>query len=141
MLFFKLPARRSRKRYRSFKKKVANDFSGRSDTERHQEYQAALIIDQATGGNLAASLLEEIKESELTHEQAQLLNAFYSGRREAIDRNRAPYATLCRLACIINYESDLAVEIMQALDDHLMQLIAEKDKRDHEKAMAKAGGR
>jgi hypothetical protein len=50
-----------------------------------------------------------------------------------------PSATFAKLASIINYEDDLAVSIMQQLDDHLLKLMTDKEKRDHEKAMAKAG--
>jgi len=70
--------------------------------------------------------------------QVGLLNGFYSARREAIDRNRVPYSTLERIAKTIEYESDLAIEIFQQLDDYLLSLIFEKEKKDHEKAMQKA---
>lgn len=90
---------------------------------------------------MAAGLLQEIKQAELTHTQIELINGFYAGRREAIERNRIPHATLCRLASIISYEPDLAVSIMQQLDDYLLSLIYEKERKDHEKAMAKAGRR
>jgi hypothetical protein len=91
--------------------------------------------------NLPAKLLEEMQQAELTYTQIELLNGFYAGRREAVERNRIPYKTLVRLAAKIGYESDLAVEIMQALDDHLLSLICERERKEHEKAMAKAGRR
>jgi hypothetical protein len=88
---------------------------------------------------MAPKLLAELEELELTPAQIQLINGFYSGRREAIDRNRIPHKTLEAISAKIQYESDLAVGIMQQLDDHLLDLMAKKDKKDHDNAIAKAG--
>jgi hypothetical protein len=91
--------------------------------------------------NLPAKLLEEMQQAELTYTQIELLNGFYAGRREAVGRNRIPHSTLERIASGVGYESDLAVSIFQQLDDYLISLIYEKERKDHEKAMAKSGRR
>ena len=78
-----------------------------------------------------------MQTSTLERYQIELINAFYSGRREAIERNHIPHATLQRLAAKIGYEPDLAIEIMQQLDDHLIKLICDKDKADHERQQMK----
>lgn len=81
-------------------------------------------------------LKKEIEEMTITPTQAALLGGFYAGRREAIERNRIPYATLERIAAKMHYETDLAIGIMQALDDHLIGLIAERDRLEFERIKA-----
>ena len=78
-------------------------------------------------------LTKEILEMEITPTQQALLNGFYSGRREAIERNRIPYQALKRISSELMYEEDLAVRILQQLDDHLLCLIADRDKREMDK--------
>lgn len=94
-----------------------------------------------TGSNMAEQMRQELDANKLTHIQQELLSAFYAGRREATDRNRIPYATMQRLADTISYESDLAIRCIQALDDTLIELVNEKDKREADKLAAKAGKR
>ena len=96
-----------------------------------------LIIDKAQGTAYADKILLELKQLELTPTQRELLHGFYQGRREAIDDNRIPYATLERIAAIIGYESDLAVSIMQSLDDYRIELLNEKRQRDLDKMKSK----
>lgn len=81
-------------------------------------------------------LTREIEEMTITPTQAALLNGFYAGRREAVDRNRIPYSTLERIAVKMMYESDLAITVMQQLDDHLLSLIAERDRLEFERIKA-----
>ena len=81
-------------------------------------------------------LTKEIESMQVTPTQQSLLNGFYAGRREVQERGRIPYATLERIAARIHYETDLAIGIMQALDDHLIELIAERDKREMDKIKA-----
>jgi len=98
--------------------------------------EAAKVLDSFNGGNMYDQLTKEILEMEITPTQQALLNGFYSGRREAIERNRIPHATLERIAAKIHYETDLAISVMQQLDDHLLGLIAERDKREMDKVKA-----
>lgn len=102
-----------------------------------KDYDAMLIIDKAQGTKYAQGILSEINQLKLTATQRELLSGFYQGRREATDDNRIPYATLERIAAIIGYESDLAVSIMQSLDDCRIELLNEKRQRDLEKMKAK----
>lgn len=87
---------------------------------------------------MAEQMRQELDANKLTHRQQELLSAFYAGRREATDRNRIPYATMARLAdTIINYESDLAIRCIQALDDTLIELVNEKERKDMERMKSK----
>lgn len=106
------------------------DFDGRNGEE---DYKVAKQLDQLNGGNLAEQVLKEIGSLTLEQHQIEILSAFYRARREATDRERIPYATLTRILATINYETDLAIGIVQSLDDHLLQLINERDKKELER--------
>jgi len=90
-------------------------------------------LDSISGTNMAEQMRQELDANKLTHIQQELLSAFYAGRREAADRNRIPYATMQRLADTISYESDLAIRCIQALDDTLIELVNEKERKDLER--------
>lgn len=90
-------------------------------------------LDAISGTNMAEQMRQELDANKLTHTQQELLSAFYAGRREATDRNRIPYATMQRLADTISYESDLAILCIQALDDTLIELVNEKERKDLER--------
>ena len=67
--------------------------------------------------------------------QNALLSAYYDARREADASGpdlRASAATLREYAQSVGYETDIAVGVMQQLDDHYLRLRAEKIKRDLE---------
>lgn len=82
---------------------------------------------------MAEQMRQELDANKLTHTQQELLSAFYAGRREATDRNRITYATMQRLADTISYESDLVIRCIQALDDTLIELVNEKERKDLER--------
>lgn len=88
---------------------------------------------------MAEQMRQELDANKLTHTQQELLSAFYAGRREATDRNRIPYATMQRLADTISYESDLAIRCIQALDDTLIELVNERERKDLERMKSKGG--
>ena len=90
-----------------------------------------------TGSTMAQEMREQLGELELTSVQQQILSAFYEARRDAIDRNRIPHATMLRLADTISYESDLAIKVMQQLDDLLIELVNDKIKRDADRMKSK----
>ena len=94
-------------------------------------------LDAISGTNIAEQMRQELDANKLTHTQQELLSAFYAGRREATDRNRIPYATMQRLADTISYESDLAIRCIQALDDTLIELVNEKERKDMERMKSK----
>ena len=96
-------------------------------------------LDAISGTNMAEQMRQELGANKLTHTQQELLSAFYAGRREATDRNRIPYATMQRLADTISYESDLAIRCIQALDDTLIELVNEKERKDLERMKSKGG--
>lgn len=105
------------------------------------DYEAAVRLDKFDNGNMAEQMRQELDANKLTHTQQELLSTFYSGRREAVDRNRIPYATMQRLADTISYESDLAIRCIQALDDTLIELVNEKERKDLERMKSKGGGK
>lgn len=76
---------------------------------------------------------EQMDNVKLTNVQQQIMAAFYAGRREAAGRERIPYVTLERVAEGVNYETDLAIRIIQQLDDKLIEMQNEKDRLDMEK--------
>ena len=114
---------------------TANFNGGISDGD----YKAAVRLDAISGSNMAEQMRQELDANKLTRTQQELLSAFYAGRREAADRNRIPYATMQRLADTINYESDLAIRCIQALDDTLIELVNEKERKDMERMKSKGG--
>lgn len=61
-----------------------------------------------------------------------ILSAFYNAYRESSDDKRIDFQTLNYYAQSLMYETDLVIEIMQKLDDHLRSLIAEKRRKDSE---------
>lgn len=105
------------------------------------DYKAAVALDKATGGNLAAQMREDMEKVKLKPYRQELLNAFYAARREASSGERIPYATLTRIADTVNYEADHAISIMQQLDDELIRLNNEKQQRELEKMKAKGAKR
>ena len=58
--------------------------------------------------------------------------AYYAARREGGEGVRVKARTLHQFAAPLRYESDLAVRIMQGLDDYYLGLRAEKLRRDFE---------
>jgi hypothetical protein len=65
--------------------------------------------------------------------QRELLRAFYSARRDHNPEQKVPSSLLRQHAEPILYETDLAIWIMQKLDDQFMELRIEKIKQDLEK--------
>jgi len=98
------------------------------------DYKAAVQLDKATGSNLAEQMRKDLEQQRLTQSQQAILNAFHAGRREAPGDERIPYATLQRLASGIDYEADLAIAAMQALDDKLIELKNDKQQKERERA-------
>lgn len=96
-----------------------------------------MALDKATGGNLSEQMRKDLEKVKLKPHQQELLNAFYSARREAASGERIPYATLTRIAETVSYEADHAIAIMQQLDDELIRLNNEKQQRDIEKMKSK----
>lgn len=105
------------------------------------DYKAAVQLDKATGSNLAEQMRKDLEQQRLKSHQQAILNAFYAGRREAPGDERIPYATLQRLAAGIDYETDLAIAAMQALDDKLIELKNEKQQKEIERMKAKGAKR
>lgn len=67
-----------------------------------------------------------------TPTQRELLTAYYSARRDSGGDERVTSAALREYAQAVGYETDIAVSIMQQLDDHYLRLRADKIKRDLE---------
>jgi hypothetical protein len=67
-----------------------------------------------------------------TATQRELLAAYYSARRDSGSDERITAATLREYAQSVGYETDIAVSVMQQLDDHYLRLRADKIKRDLE---------
>ena len=84
---------------------------------------------------------QDMEKVKLKPHQQELLNAFYSARREAASGERIPYATLKRIAGTVSYEHDHAISVMQQLDDKLIELNNEKQQREIEKMKAKGARR
>lgn len=61
--------------------------------------------------------------------QIELLNAFYTARREYKGDEKAKSKSLQEAARFCDYEPDIALMILQKLDDHLLSLIADKLKK------------
>lgn len=68
----------------------------------------------------------------LSATQLSIQSAYYQARREADADGRIKLTTLKEFAAPLLYEVDLAVLVMQRLDDFYLGLIAEKRKRDLE---------
>lgn len=102
---------------------------------------AAVRLDKIDGGNLAAQMRKDLEKVKLKPHQQELLNAFYSARREAVGGERIPYATLTRIAATVGYEVDHAIGVFQALDDELIRLNNEKQQKEIERMKAKGGKR
>ena len=100
-----------------------------------------MALDKATGGNLSEQMRNDLEKVKLKPHQQELLNAFYSARREAASGERIPYATLARIAATVGYEDDHAISIMQQLDDKLIELNNEKQRQEMEKMKSKGGRR
>jgi hypothetical protein len=78
------------------------------------------------------------KPQELDRRQQSLLNTFYSLRREAESEaviKRKYIEEVCESNLF--YEVDIASNIIQSIDDHYLNLRAEKMKADLEKSRAK----
>lgn len=63
---------------------------------------------------------------ELDEIQTELLNCYYSARREGKNGEKCPLDILERSLKTCWYETDLALRILQQLDDHYLKLCAEK---------------
>lgn len=94
------------------------------------DYEAALTIDSFSGTNHADAILKEIESTTLDERQAQLISAFYDARRECEPDRRISLATLQAVTATIEYEQDLAINILKRLDDHLMKLINDKRQKE-----------
>jgi hypothetical protein len=66
---------------------------------------------------------------ELDDTQAELLNCYYVAIRDSKRGERCPVEAIERALSQCWYESDLALNILQQLDDHYLKLCADKLKR------------
>lgn len=69
----------------------------------------------------------------LTEQQSQLLHAYYAARRDTHEELRVSSKDLHEAAETVPYESDIAVMVMQRLDDYYLELRAEKIKQELKK--------
>lgn len=65
--------------------------------------------------------------------QISLLHGYYAARRELSAQETLTNPILERYASTIYYETDLAIWVMQRLDDHYMSLRAEKIRNESNK--------
>jgi len=68
---------------------------------------------------------------DLSDVQIDLLNAFYRARRDTNSESRITAVELERHAATINLDTDIAVYILQKVDDEYAALQLEKIKRSH----------
>ena len=81
------------------------------------------------------------KPKQLNHRQRGILNAFYSARREIHHESHIPKMLLTSFAnSIQDYETDLAVMVMQSIDNEYMRLCCDKISRDAERMRSKHNG-
>jgi hypothetical protein len=66
---------------------------------------------------------------ELDESQIELLNCYYITRRDGRRDERCSKESILNALSQCCYETDLAVKILQQLDDHYLHLCAEKLKR------------
>lgn len=69
------------------------------------------------------------RKPKLNDRQIQLRNAYYQARRDTANGERVKTRDILQALEAVQYETDLALSILQKVDDHYLKLCADELKR------------